>query len=61
MDATFRWETYDRTDKFGVVTNKLEDARSKEFMQWKRTVEARVLNLIYQSLNSFQIFYFISV
>ena len=42
MDATYRWETYDRTDKFGTTFNTLTDPRSKDFMALKRNIEARV-------------------
>ena len=42
MDATYRWETYDRTDKFGSTFNTLTDPRSKDFMALKRNIEARV-------------------
>ena len=42
MDATYRWETYDRKDKFGTTFNPLTDPKSKDFMALKRNIEARV-------------------
>ena len=42
MDATYRWETYNKLDRFGVTFNTLTDPRSKDFIALKQNIEARV-------------------
>ena len=42
-DATFRWETYDRTDKFGNIFNTLDDPKSKDFLRLKKIIEEKVI------------------
>ena len=51
MDANYRWETYNKVDKYGTVFNTLLDPRSKEFLSLKRNIEARVGLKIYHKYN----------
>ena len=42
QDATFRWETYNKVDKFGDTFNTLMDPKSKEFKRVKKILEEKV-------------------
>ena len=40
--ARYRWETYDRVDRLGITYNTLTDPRSRDFLELKRNIEAKV-------------------
>ena len=42
QDATFRWETYNKVDKFGDTFNSLTDPRSKQFLDVKKKIEEKL-------------------